>query len=61
MVQNMPKRKMKDSVFTNLFQDKKYLFQLYKALHPDDCNVTEDEIADVTIRHVLIEIGRAHV
>ena len=55
MVQNMPKRKMKDSVFTNLFQDKKYLFQLYKALHPDDCNVTEDEIADVTIRHVLID------
>lgn len=55
MVQNMPKRKIKDSVFTNLFQDKKYLLQLYKALHPEDCNVTEDEIADVTMRHVLVD------
>ncbi len=45
MAQNMPKRKIKDSVFTNLFQDKKYLLQLYKALHPEDSNVTEDEIA----------------
>lgn len=55
MAQNIPKRKIKDSVFTNLFQDKKYLLQLYKALHPEDCNVTENEIADVTIRHVLID------
>ena len=55
MTENTPKRKIKDSVFTNLFQDKKYLLQLYKALHPEDCNVTEDEIADVTIKHVLID------
>ena len=55
MVNNTPKRKIKDSVFTNLFQDKKYLLQLYKALHPEDCNVTEDEIADITIKHVLID------
>lgn len=55
MAQSTPKRKIKDSVFTNLFQDKKYLLQLYKALHPEDCNVTEDEIADVTIKHVLID------
>lgn len=55
MTQTTPKHKIKDSVFTNLFQDKKYLLQLYKALHPDDCNVTEDEIADVTIKHVLID------
>lgn len=55
MASNTPKRKIKDSVFTNLFQDKKYLLQLYKALHPEDCNVTEDEIADITIKHVLID------
>ena len=54
MAQSTPKRKIKDSVFTNLFQDKKYLLQLYKALHPEDNNVSEDEIADVTIKHVLI-------
>lgn len=50
-----PKRNIKDSVFTNLFQDKKYLLQLYQALHPEDCSVTEDDIADVTIKHVLVD------
>ncbi|MDE7224376.1 MAG: hypothetical protein K2O34_11445 [Acetatifactor sp.] len=55
MTQNIPKRKIRDSVFTNLFQDKKYLLQLYKALHPEDSNVTEDEIADITIKHVLVD------
>ena len=42
-MENIPKRKIKDSVFTNLFQDKKYLLQLYKALHPEDTDVTEDQ------------------
>lgn len=55
MAENTPKRKIKDSVFTNLFQDKKYLLQLYKALHPEDHNVTEDEIDDITIKHVLVD------
>ncbi len=55
MAQSTPKRKIKDSVFTNLFQDKKYLLQLYQALHPEDYNVTEDEIADITIKHVLVD------
>ena len=40
MAESIPKRKIKDSVFTSLFQDKKYLLQLYQALHPEDCNVT---------------------
>ena len=57
MAETTPKRKIKDSVFTNLFQDKKYLLQLYKALHPEDCNVTENEIADITIKHVLVDAG----
>ena len=55
MAQNMPKRKIKDSVFTNLFQDKKYLLRLYKALHPEDSDVTEDDINDVTIKHILVD------
>jgi len=55
MTESIPKRKIKDSVFTNLFQNKKYLLQLYKALHPEDYNVTEDEIADVTMKHILID------
>ncbi|MCX4308258.1 MAG: hypothetical protein OSJ69_21000 [Acetatifactor sp.] len=55
MAENTPKRKIRDSVFTNLFQEKKYLLQLYKALHPEDTEVTEDEIADITIKHVLVD------
>lgn len=55
MPDNTPKRKIRDSVFTNLFQEKKYLLQLYKALHPEDGEVTEAEIADVTIKHVLVD------
>ncbi len=55
MTQSMPKRKIKDSVFTNLFQDKKYLLRLYKALHPEDNSVTEDDIRDVTMKHILVD------
>lgn len=55
MAGNAPKRKIRDSVFTNLFQDKKYLLQLYQALHPEDREVTEDEIEDVTIKNVLVD------
>ena len=43
------KRTIKDSVFTNLFKDKKYLIQLYQALHPDDKQTTEDDIKDITM------------
>ena len=55
MAESTPKRKIRDSVFTNLFQEKKYLLQLYKALHPEDGEATEDEIADVTLKHVLVD------
>ena len=43
-MENIPKRKIKDSVFTNLFQDKKYLLQLYKALHPKYIMNREDDM-----------------
>ena len=49
------KRTIKDSVFTDLFQDKKYLLQLYKALHPEDTDVTENVLNDITIKNVLTD------
>lgn len=49
------KRKFRDSVFTSLFSDKKYLLELYRALHPDDTDTTEDDIQDVTVRNVLTD------
>ena len=55
MDKEVAKHTIKDSVFTNLFQDKKYLLQLYKALHPEDTDVTEDNLTDVTIKNVLTD------
>ena len=49
------KRTIKDSVFTDIFRDKKYLLQLYKALHPEDSGVTEGELDDITIKNVLTD------
>lgn len=49
------KRTIKDSVFADLFQDKKYLLQLYKALHPEDTDVTENDLNDITIKNVLTD------
>lgn len=48
------KHKVKDSVFTNLFKNKKYLLQLYKALHPEDTNATEEQLTYVTIENILV-------
>ncbi len=45
----------KDSVFTSLFREPKYLLQLYQALHPKDLEATEDSIKNVTITNVLLD------
>ena len=55
MDREVAKYTIKDSVFTNLFQDKKYLLQLYKALHPEDTDITQDKLTDVTIKNVLTD------
>ena len=49
------KRKVKDSVFTSLFSDRRYLFELYRALHPEDTDATPDDISNVTIHNVLTD------
>ena len=49
------RRTAKDSVFCNLFSDKRYLLQLYQALHPEDTETTEDDLTDITIRNVLTD------
>ena len=49
------KRTAKDSVFTHLFSEPKYLLELYRALHPEDKVSTEKDIADITIRNVITD------
>ena len=47
----------KDSVFTKLFgaEDKKYLYQLYQALHPEDKTTTCDDLTVMTLESHLLE------
>lgn len=51
----MMKRTVKDSVFTNLFADTKYLIKLYRALHPEDKKTEEKDIENVTIKNILTD------
>ncbi len=49
------KRTAKNSVFLDLFQDKKNLLELYKTLHPEDTDATADTLDIVTIDNVLTD------
>jgi len=51
----MAKRTAKNSVFLDLFHNKKYLLKLYQALHPEDTDVTEADIGDVTINNIFTD------
>ncbi len=46
---------IKDSVFSDLFNIKKYLLQLYRTLHPEDITATENDLTDITIKNVLTD------
>ncbi len=54
MEEGVMKYTIKDSVFTSLFKEKKYLIQLYRALHPEDKEATENDLQDVTVSNVLV-------
>ena len=49
------KRTAKNSVFLDLFQDKKNLLKLYQTLHPEDTDATEDTLDIVTIDNILTD------
>lgn len=49
----IPRRNAKDTVFTDLFRDPKYLLQLYRCLHPEDREATEEQITQVTRKGIL--------
>lgn len=46
-------RKVKDSVFTKLFSDPKYAFELYKTIHPEDTSSTESMLDIITLENVF--------
>ena len=47
-------RQIKDSVFSDLFGDKRRLLELYRALHPEDESAREDDIDNVTMKNILM-------
>ncbi len=55
VARHMAKRTAKNSVFLDLFQDKRNLLELYKTLHPEDTDATEDTLDIVTIDNVLTD------
>lgn len=53
--EQVAKYTVKDSVFTSIFREPKYLLQLYQAPHPEDREATKDSITNVTITNVLLD------
>lgn len=45
-------RNVNNSVFVNIFKEKKYLLELYQALHPED-SICEDDLEVITIENIL--------
>ncbi len=48
------KQKVKDSVFTFLFSQPKYARELYLTLHPEDCDVREEDCKVITLKNVIV-------
>ena len=46
-------RKVKDTVFGDLFRNPYYLRLLYLVLHPEDVTVTQEDLQDITINNVI--------
>ena len=53
MEESKMKRSVKDSVFTYLFRQPEYARQLYLKFHPEDTEVTEEDIKLVTLENIL--------
>ena len=49
------KRTGKDSVFTHLFSEPEYRFQLFQTLHPELKGVTMEDIIPMTISNVVLD------
>ena len=48
-------RTAKDSVFTHLFSEPKYLLELYRVLHPEDVTAQISDLKGVTIKCVFAD------
>ena len=44
----------KDTVFRDMFSKKKYLIQMYRALHPEDSTITKADLKIITLQSILL-------
>ena len=49
------KQTVKDSVFTDLFGNSKYLFRLYQSLHPEDTAVKESDLKAASLENIFTD------
>ncbi len=54
-MEQKPSRQAKDHVFVDMFNQKKYCLELFNALHPEMTDITEDDISNITISHVIVD------
>ena len=50
-----PSRQAKDHVFVDMFNQPKYCLELFNALHPEATDITEADIENITISHVIVD------
>jgi hypothetical protein len=48
------KRNSASTVFSDLFSRPEYRLQLYHVFHPEDTDVTEDQLTNVTLSSILV-------
>ena len=51
----MPSRQAKDHVFVDMFNQPKYCLELFQAIHPEATDITESDISNITLSHVLVD------
>lgn len=49
------RKTVKDSVFTSLFSESRYLFQLYQAIHPEDMEAKETDLKTITLENIFTD------
>lgn len=54
-MESRPSRQAKDHVFVDLFNQPKYCLALFNALHPEATDITETDIQNITISHVIVD------
>ena len=48
------KRNAAATVFSDLFSFPKYQLQIYHALHPEDTDITAEQLTNVTLSSILV-------